>query len=304
MAGRDYSMVKASFWTGETGRMLRGDRDAQVISLYLITCGSCNMIGLYYLPLPLLCHEIGSPLEGALKGLQRASEALFAHYDRMAEVVFIPEMAAHQVGETLHPKDNRHKSVVKLWQEMAKSRFYMDFYSRYGEAYQLPEPKPLRSPLEAPSEPLRSQEQEQEQDKEQENTPLSPPLDEFSLKPSSNGKPKAKPKRRRVGDQPNPYSEDFERFWELYPRLRREKKGKAWEAWQKAICRASVEVILDAIEEFAESELARLDRCQGPAPWLNQDCWADARESWNPSRTAEQLIDRVATKEDLANWSP
>ena len=68
MAGREYSIVKHTFWTGETGRKLREQgTDSLVVALYLTTCQSASMIGLYYLPIPLLCHETG--FGGAPKGL-------------------------------------------------------------------------------------------------------------------------------------------------------------------------------------------------------------------------------------------
>jgi hypothetical protein len=68
---RDFAIVKSSFWTGETGRKLRAaGGDAQRVAMYLITCGSSNMIGLYYLPLPVMCHEIGITLQGASKALR------------------------------------------------------------------------------------------------------------------------------------------------------------------------------------------------------------------------------------------
>ena len=56
---REYAKVSPTFWTGDTGRSLRGDPDAQRVAFYLLTCSNANMIGLYYLPLPTLCHEIG-----------------------------------------------------------------------------------------------------------------------------------------------------------------------------------------------------------------------------------------------------
>lgn len=169
MAGREYSIFRNTFWTGETGRLLReAGRDAQLMAAYLFTCQASNMIGLYYLPLPLLCHELGYEgargLEGASKVLRRVCDTGFARWDSASEHVFVPEMAAQQVGEPLDEKDNRVKGIVKEWQSMRKSPFYMDFHARYAKSFHLPEP----SPLEAPSKPLRSQEQEQDQEQKQE----------------------------------------------------------------------------------------------------------------------------------------
>jgi hypothetical protein len=171
MAGREYSTFRPTFWTGDTGRELRSKgQAAQLVAAYLITCSSANMIGLYYLPMPLLCHELGMKLEGACKALERVCETQFAAYDAPSEVVWIPEMAKQQIGETMTPKDNRHKAVIRLWSEMRKSLFYNDFYTKYGECFCLPKP----CEMEAPSKPLErgrvrtraDQDQEQDQDKD------------------------------------------------------------------------------------------------------------------------------------------
>jgi hypothetical protein len=157
------------------------------------------MIGLYYLPLPTLMHETGLSLEGASKGLRRASEALFAYYDTTSEHVYVPEMAAYQVGEPLSPNDNRVKGILKEWLTMRKSPFFKDFYQRYKDSFHLPDPKALRSPSEGPSKPLRSQEQEQEKEQEQESKEreskpkrkpgfIRPTLDEVTAYCQSRGK--------------------------------------------------------------------------------------------------------------------
>ena len=63
-----YAVLVPTFWTGETGKRLRGyGRDAQVVALYLVTGPPAEMIGLYYMPLPTLMHEVGITQQGALK---------------------------------------------------------------------------------------------------------------------------------------------------------------------------------------------------------------------------------------------
>lgn len=166
---REYGKVAPQFWTGDTGRQIRKyGRDCQVVAFYLLTCPSANMIGLYYLPLPVLMHEVGITKEGASKALRRLSEALFATYDEASEHVFVHEMASFQIGEPLAENDNRVKGIIREWQTMRKTPFYKDFHQRYAESFHLPSP----SPFEAPCKPLRSQEQEQEQ--EQDIPPKSP----------------------------------------------------------------------------------------------------------------------------------
>src|SRR6266496_3257993 len=107
---RSYSCVTPQFWTGATGRALRqAGRDAQVIALYLVTCPSASMTGVFYLPLPTLCHEVGIAPAKARKALAALERENFAQYDAESEVAWVPEMARFQVGERLEPGDKRIK---------------------------------------------------------------------------------------------------------------------------------------------------------------------------------------------------
>ena len=160
---RDYGKVSPQFWTGRTGRQIRAlGPEAQLVALYLMTAPGASMWGIYYLPIPTLAHETGLPFEGASKGLRCLSEAGFAEYDAANEVVWVREMAAHQVADSLSPKDMRHKAMVKELEKLAYSSVFAGWLARYGGPFNVPK----GSPFEAPSKPLRSQEQEQEQEKE------------------------------------------------------------------------------------------------------------------------------------------
>ena len=176
---REYGKVAPQFWIGTTGKEIRAlGRDAQVIALYLLTCPSSNMLGLYYLPLPTLCHEIGSPFKGALKTLRRLSEAHFAYYDEAAELVWVPEMARYQIGEALKPNDKRVAGINRSMQLIKHHPFVDKFIERYKQAYHLnitSISSPIESPLQAPCKTLRSQEQEQLQEQ---STKVLPPFPE------------------------------------------------------------------------------------------------------------------------------
>jgi len=165
--GRDYGKVAPSFWTGETGRQLReAGPEVQLIALYLLTCQSAHMTGLFYLPLPTLCHETGLTKKGACKALARVSKVNFAHYDEASEVVWVPEMAHFQVGESLVEKDNRHKGIVKYLETYRKSKYFNDFYDRYQIPYHLPALSPLQAPCKGRVRARAEQEQEQEQEQD------------------------------------------------------------------------------------------------------------------------------------------
>jgi hypothetical protein len=115
-----------------------------------------NMTGLYYLPLATIASEIGRPLEGASKGLQRLEEVGDAYYDQASQVVWVPDMAHDQVGSLLKFNDHKRKGILNQLEPFRGHRFFGEFMDKYAEAYNLTQApsKPLRSPSKAPSKPL------------------------------------------------------------------------------------------------------------------------------------------------------
>lgn len=143
---RDFSQIRARFWTGRTGRALRSNRDAQVLALYLMTCQSANMIGLYYLAFPTLLHETGLTDEEAMGGFEALEAEDFARYRRDDETVWVINMLREQVGETIKPGDKRLTGVLREAEQEKRSVLYPAFFAHYQGAY-----KALPSPLQAPS---------------------------------------------------------------------------------------------------------------------------------------------------------
>jgi hypothetical protein len=152
---RDYAKVAPQFWTGETGKAIRAlGRDEQVIALYLLTCPSSNALGLYYLPIPTMCHETGCPIKGASKALLRVCEAGFASYDAETEHVFVHRMAEYQIGAALLPADKRIPWIKKELQAYKNTPYFNVFVERYKEAFHLHELDGLGRGIEAPSKPV------------------------------------------------------------------------------------------------------------------------------------------------------
>jgi hypothetical protein len=163
---RDYGKLTHGFWTGETGREMRGfSGNVRLVAAYLCSCGSANMTGIYYLPLELMVHEIGAGLtiEGASEALRTLAELDFAHYDSEREMVWVPNLAREQVAQTLKAGDKQRDGILAQLAKMLKCPFIRDFYRRYRSAYCLPDPpedasdarvieappKALQRPLEA-----------------------------------------------------------------------------------------------------------------------------------------------------------
>ena len=164
---RDYGTVSPKFWTGSTGKALRGNANAQLLALYLMTSPHANMIGVYHCPILYMAHETGMDMEGASKALQSLVDSGFCTFEAQTETVFVHRMAAFQVGESLKPGDNRVRGVQKDWGNIDSASVKSAFHAMYCEAFLLP-PLGVKAGFDkAPSKPLPSQEQEQEQEQEQ-----------------------------------------------------------------------------------------------------------------------------------------
>jgi hypothetical protein len=66
---------------------------------------------------------------------------------------------------------------------------------------------------------------------------------------------------------------EFDRFWGAYPR--REAKGAARKAWDKAILRADPDRILDAAQRYRDQPGRDPKFTAHAATWLNADRWTD-----------------------------
>lgn len=160
---RDYGKVSPQFWIGKTGKALRGNAEAQILALYLMTSPHANMIGVYHCPIAYMAHETGLTIEGASKALRWLIEADFCTFDAEDEYVFVHQFALHQVGESLSVSDKRCKGVENELSKVPKNQCWQAFRNRYAGPYNIQPTQEKTSPSEAPQKPLASQKQKQEQ---------------------------------------------------------------------------------------------------------------------------------------------
>jgi hypothetical protein len=129
---REFAQVLPTFWTGDTGRAIKGRPELQTLALYLITCPHANAFGLYYLPLPFITHETGLTEKKILAGFKELSD--FCRYDTASEFVWVIGMAGFQIGN-MEANDNRMKGLQRAWQGLPANPFTADFWAKYGERY-------------------------------------------------------------------------------------------------------------------------------------------------------------------------
>ena len=163
---RDYGKVSPQFWIGETGKLLRGNPESQVLALYLMTNPHATMTGVFHCPIIYMAHETGLSIEGASKGLARLIEVGFCEYDEPSESVFVIKMAMYQIADSLKSDDKRVLGLRKDVEKMLPARFQQRFTEVYGGRFNLLKLDKKASPLDAPCKPLPSQEQEQEQEQD------------------------------------------------------------------------------------------------------------------------------------------
>ncbi|WP_378944424.1 hypothetical protein [Mesorhizobium sp. ANAO-SY3R2] len=165
---RSFAAIPPSVWQTDI-KKLRGDIDAIAVHYHLTTSSHSTMIGIYPLPLVYLAYELGSPLEGASKGLRRVCEAGIATYDEETEIIWVHEMAAAQVAPRLSPRDNRVLAVAKQLAALPICQITLSFYAQYRDAFHLrdlPILEEFERAFRGASEPLRSKDKEKEQDKD------------------------------------------------------------------------------------------------------------------------------------------
>ena len=266
---REYAKVTPNFWIGSTGKKLRAaGMEAQIVSLYLITCPHANMLGLFYCPLMFIAHETGLGLEGASKGLQRAIEAGFCEYDDASEVVWVVEMATYQVAESLKASDNRAKGIQSDYDALPENPFLSRFFDKYEAAFCMTKRRGNGSPLEGASKGLRSQEQEQEQEqeKEQEHAGSAP----------------AKPRTQSAAR--------FAEFWQAWPAgPRKQAKAECEKKWKARGLDGLADEIVGHVKSILKTKQFQ-DFTPAPLTYLNQRRWEDGAPSGGDEQPESNLF--------------
>lgn len=259
---REYSVVTPAFWIGDTGKALRGDKDAQLLAMYLMTSPHSNTTGVFHCPILYMAHEIGLPLEGATEALARLIEAGFCEYEGVSETVFVVRMATFQIASSLKLGDNRILRLKKALSRMASPHMRSRFIAIYSEAFCLNLEAQKTSPLQAPPKPRTRTRKT--------NTPIA---DKSAKSP--------------VG---------FDQFWKTWPtNERKQAKGQCLRAWTKARAEDSSAQILAHVQALKKNTAWLKDDGQYvPAPllYLNQRRWegADIDDHTQPNTPLNGLL--------------
>ena len=89
-----------------------------------------------------------------------------------------------------------------------------------------------------------------------------------------NGVTPVSPKPPLEPSRNNMYEEEFEKFWQIYPR--KVAKGAARRAWLKATRSSDIQTIIEGVTRYAEnSDDEAKQYTPYPATWLNSERWLD-----------------------------
>jgi hypothetical protein len=132
---RKYAVIKPIFWNGSTAKSLRGDHAAQALVFYVMTCKDSRMTGLYSLALSTICRELGMGELQAKTTLQRLELHGFLKYDFVDEIVWVPNLSLHQVGESLKAADTKRVAILNNLEDFKNHSYYNEFIDKYGGPY-------------------------------------------------------------------------------------------------------------------------------------------------------------------------
>lgn len=161
--------------------------------------------------------------------------------------------------------------------------------------------------IEEAQKPIRSSSAERQKRYRERNalrnivTNVTPPFDGFngfphpsltSLNPPKENTPK--------GVQKKIPNENFEAFWEAFPRTRRGNKQKAEAAYRQALSRCSADEITSGLTAYVDSAEVANGFAKGAAAWLNDDRWGSDYSIVIQSQTIKSFDQQNKDKTDLA----
>lgn len=282
-----YAKVSPKFWTGTTGRELRGDTTAQVVAIYLMTSPHANGIGVFHCPPLYIAHETGCPIEGASKALLKLSEIGFCTVDAATDTIWVHEMAFFQLGAFLKPGDKRIPMAQRFFEAIPNPYMQRAFFEKNRDAYHLlPSPKMAQTstPPEGASKVLRRGNEGASTNNNSNSNSCINNNNTITPSPSApetdGGESSAKLPVKRDQTAPSSQSKatnaDFNDWWLNYPL--KKSKAAAQRIYERVVkdSKATVgELLTGAMRYSAERANQDPKYTKHPTTWLNGGCWAD-----------------------------
>ncbi len=128
---RNSAIIKSRYWLGGTGEEILTECSdlAGLLSFYLMTNPHAHMSGLYSIRLEMIAMDMHRQLEDIKTALTELEDVSFCKYDSKARVMWVTNMAAHQV-QFGNPK--RVQGVVYQLKALPQTDLIWGFKHHYG----------------------------------------------------------------------------------------------------------------------------------------------------------------------------
>lgn len=143
---RSQSTIEHSIWFKTMRNMTLNEK---LLAIYLRSSPSSTYLGLYYLPLPIMIHETGIPEKEITNTLNRLSQLGFAYYHPQTQQIYVPSMAATEIGGQLKEGDKRIKALQRLFEDLEYSPLCDLFYRDYAVSLRLRKRPDTKDPEES-----------------------------------------------------------------------------------------------------------------------------------------------------------
>jgi len=234
-----YTRVESRFWQDEKMRLVSSD--ARHLMLYLLTSPHRNILGMYFLPIPYACFDLGWDEHRFGKGLSELLGKGCIKYDEENHVVLVINFLKHNPLEN----QNQVKSAVDKLEQLPQTPLIKDLYEivkdekpHYKQLVERLDKQLSKGLSEQLNELFSKQEEVKEEEKETEeekeyNTAADAAKNQLVPAEKSSGSQEvieddgAQPKKTGKDE----YTQEFEEFWSNYPRkLDKRRAFKAWKA--------------------------------------------------------------------------
>ncbi len=130
---KDYPKVLSYFWTNGIGREFHALRmSVRLLALYLITCVHANLLGVFYLPIVYIAHDLNLSEKEIYQGLEQLKNLDFCSYDKAMQYVWVHEMLNHQVSSTRESKQRLLLIINAELRFLPPLLFRTEFNQKYG----------------------------------------------------------------------------------------------------------------------------------------------------------------------------
>ena len=137
---RQFRQITGRFWTGQTGvRMRKQPIETRAVAFYLATAPTSHMTGLYYITIGTIADDLGIATKRVVKALEWLSSDGYCYWDDAHSVIWVRQMARHQIGPSLEARDNRVTAILDQLREYKHSPLAREFVSHYWHAFHFAE---------------------------------------------------------------------------------------------------------------------------------------------------------------------